>query len=1066
MKRILTLLLILTLASLYSRAWLDSYEYNPDNFKYGRDSDGTYSVRLKDEYQYSGSLNIPSSVTIIHKYWNDGWVTDKNRYRITCLTGNISYRQNLQVINIPTSVKSASWANIYGCPNLKEINGTSHLKEDIDAYDCPSLKRLEFPSATFISTHSDNLNLEYANYASATEMTCYYSFQNCSSLKYINAPNLKKISLNAFENCSSLQSVSFPRVETIAFNAFMDCPSLSKISLPKVKFINHSVFKDCVSLKTVSLPMLTSMDASAFSGCKNLISINLPKLEEVYGYSFMDGCENIQEISIGNPTPPKFHNYQKLKPYVSNATLIVPSKSIEAYKAHPMWGQFFIVGDMKMHLYRSASLDYESAEQKPQKRSIKGVTADGVAQLAITFAEKPLGENIKAELTIDGATTDEKRAGTLSELQEIEPDVWGYIYTAPSEFPKDKAESKYTVTLSVEADGNKQSQCDIEIYRPGVLLLHGLMSDANCWSDFEQKLVNSGCYEYSQILNCSYKGSNAESFEENTHKNKVVKNGITTLENRLLVQGVVSAKYDLVGHSMGGILSRLFVQEVDGGKETVHKIITVNTPHFGSNWADFFVHDEIYWQFIRQMYPLLYTLRFPESYKAFQDLDPKSAAIKKLSDGASKTKDIPVHAFCSYLEGEYEVTDSVCYYESHPFNEGEMIYICDPRFKEKFKTMKAFTDHVLGENVHDGIVAMSSQQGGLGGSAYTKKHSPYKGWRGELSDAHHENVHHWDKAEDALIDLLKEPESSSKFSKGGFGRLPNRVGKATPKAADNELQFTAPQIGSNGIDGNVKISVEMATDSIDRTEYAAVKMDLSDNIVANSAFTITDRESMIIASNKNKYRFKLPPHISGDLTFYAIGRTDDGKVITDSCTIALDRDIELAYMQFADRSDLLMTAGQTITPHAIGYWTSGDVTYVDYELVSSDEKILAVDGTSVTALTEGECKLSAHSANLSDTINVTVMPLPTATLPIIDTDSGLSISVQDNTLTITSDTDLPEGMTLKLYDMSGILYMNERVNEYIKGGEQREFKLPNATRRVYVLRVETHDRAVGYKLLH
>lgn len=430
---------------------------------------------------------------------------------------------------------------IYNFPNLKRVNGLSHIEMAHGIFRCPSLiyKELSLPALTQIGQFNDLPNLEYANFASATTMSNYTgTFQGCTSLKYINAPNLKKISMSAFENCSSLQSVSFPRVETIYSEAFRSCTSLSEISLPKVKFIGIWAFMNCASLKTLYLPMLTSMDAAAFRGCKNLININLPKLEEVSGWNFMEGCENIQEISIGNPTPPKFHNYQKLKPYVSNATLIVPSESIEAYKAHPMWGQFFIVGDMEMHLYRSASLDYESAKQKFQKQSIKGVTADGVAQLAITFAEKPLGENIKAELTIDGATTDEKRAGTLSELQEIEPDVWGYIYTAPSEFPKDKAEKQFTVTLSVESDGNKQSQCNIEIYRPAVLLLHGLMSDANCWSDFEQKLINSGCYENSQILNCSYKGSNAESFEENTHKNKIVQHGILSLENRLLVQGV------------------------------------------------------------------------------------------------------------------------------------------------------------------------------------------------------------------------------------------------------------------------------------------------------------------------------------------------------------------------------------------------------------------------------------------------------------------------------------------------------------------------------------------------
>ena len=43
----------------------------------------------------------------------------------------------------------------------------------------------------------------------------------------------------------------------------------------------------------------------------------------------------------------------------------------------------------------------------------------------------------------------------------------------------------------------------------------------------------------------------------------------------------------MIGHSMGGILERLYIQQIDN--KNTNKLITLNTPHFGSKIGDYMI---------------------------------------------------------------------------------------------------------------------------------------------------------------------------------------------------------------------------------------------------------------------------------------------------------------------------------------------------------------------------------------------------------------------------------------------------------------------------------------------
>ena len=109
------------------------------------------------------------------------------------------------------------------------------------------------------------------------------------------------------------------------------------------------------------------------------------------------------------------------------------------------------------------------------------------------------------------------------------------------------------------------------------------MSDNGCFRGLKNHL-NANGYRSALVLNGDYKGSNAQSFVNNTYVNNVVGNHMKQLFRQLASQGIISSKYDLVGHSMGGILSRMYAQEINSN--AVNRIITLDTTHSGSQLAN------------------------------------------------------------------------------------------------------------------------------------------------------------------------------------------------------------------------------------------------------------------------------------------------------------------------------------------------------------------------------------------------------------------------------------------------------------------------------------------------
>ncbi len=185
-----------------------------------------------------------------------------------------------------------------------------------------------------------------------------------------------------------------------------------------------------------------------------------------------------------------------------------------------------------------------------------------------------------------------------------------------------------------------------------------------------------------------------------TTNKSVVSKGIKNLLETLHTQHRIAAgKAVAIGHSMGGILSRLYLQD-DAYKGDIQKLITINTPHSGSQVADM-VYDP--WL------PLTLTnlLRFGAMYVdngAMSDLRVEGDAIRKLLNGPSKTRNlVPSHVI---------VTDKSWDYNNLALSYQFILHSTEEAIFSQIGNTPA---SLFGEEKHDWIVPRQSQLGGMVG---------------------------------------------------------------------------------------------------------------------------------------------------------------------------------------------------------------------------------------------------------------------------------------------------------------------------------------------------------------
>lgn len=418
---------------------------------------------------------------------------------------------------------------------------------------------------------------------------------------------------------------------------------------------------------------------------------------------------------------------------------------------------------------------------------------------------------------------------------------------------------------------------NIGISRNGVFLLHGLNSSDACFNSFKNYLTKSGNYIDAQVYLKDYSASNTSSFYANTHENQVVRIGLYELSNKLFEIGVASTKYDMIGHSMGGILERLYCQEVDNSH--TYKLITLNTPHFGSllgNVYDVYkliqlipdVRDNSVVQLINAA--LYVAFHNDPSMQAVTDLGVNSNAIQNLNSASvANLHGIPVCAVGTEIDWiNYE---GVKYAVTEPFYEAYGYLMAHIFNKEIPHNRNYLNNNATGS---DAVVSVDSQKGGCSASYI---------YKGTWGNAFHCNSPEWNVVHDQLSHLLRVSDSYE-FSYNGFANTSGTPLMRALKDSDIDDKYITKFEDAKPT-SYIRINVEPKNE-VDDNYTHLVKLSHSEDMATIMAFALLSKDEIIADYDKDSIYFNFEDH-EDEVTIYAVGRTDYNALLIDSVKVKL-----------------------------------------------------------------------------------------------------------------------------------------------------------------------------------
>jgi pimeloyl-ACP methyl ester carboxylesterase len=498
-------------------------------------------------------------------------------------------------------------------------------------------------------------------------------------------------------------------------------------------------------------------------------------------------------------------------------TVQQPPLSAENLEAELVWDYSFtprpnsppagVAADGASRLYLVAQK--KNADQGPpiERVDVSVATASGNTEKRLTGTLMPAEVTDRYSTEANGAdarsvSSDRSRTGAGNEF-------W-FWYVAPKDFKereRDLSRSTRTVDASFTVeytDGTTVEDVEqqIEIARPPLMLVHGLAGSSSSWNDLtyredrngdgdaeETLLRNSKFFFEKEAVNISPDGSFVSNSELLLGDNST--NGFSDILNRMRrIHGYAANQVYYVGHSMGGAVARQLIgtggtsrggipyhrrKNYDQGY--VDRLITLDTPHAGSPFADFTRDDLI---------PSVTGLGIGIFSSALGWFDPfirregisyvVSDAVRDLAAGRTfpRTR-VPSHLIVGDVTGKQNALDLLARPEAEGFVKAWK-FILDTFLATKGDLIREALDPLLGESPEDIAFEMLEIFTGLGsdGDFVVPATSQLSGLGRDDPATSVFNVTHFDKLPRSVMErvevgtrvfeLLNEPVGGEQFT--------------------------------------------------------------------------------------------------------------------------------------------------------------------------------------------------------------------------------------------------------------------------------------------------------------
>ena len=244
-------------------------------------------------------------------------------------------------------------------------------------------------------------------------------------------------------------------------------------------------------------------------------------------------------------------------------------------------------------LANSATLSTAAATQASCGKSIKAVAADKINPLLLRTVSGLAGTACFE--IVSTASLDQGQVQTpLAATSGVNSLNYGFSYYTPPGFYGDTTDSRtvqveFSFTPNIGNGNTSKLRADLLVIRPPLVLVHGLWSSASTWSsDF----VRDTSLPYRTSQTADYEATHAASFTSNATR---VKDSVTEALAKFRQKSFAATQVDVAGHSMGGLLTRLYVDDPtykrpdNLNQGDVHRLMTLDTPHYGSSFANLLV---------------------------------------------------------------------------------------------------------------------------------------------------------------------------------------------------------------------------------------------------------------------------------------------------------------------------------------------------------------------------------------------------------------------------------------------------------------------------------------------
>lgn len=611
-------------------------------------------------------------------------------------------------------------------------------------------------------------------------------------------------------------------------------------------------------------------------------------------------------------------------------------------------------------------------EANLQRRTVKGVAADGVTRIAIRWQVPGAGT---VSFSVADESGQQAAAGTLGRLHQrpshpqiesvdavqIEEQWYAFAsYNPPLNFERnaldrDRFSRHITVTATYTPEGGGDlltSEEQLELIRPPVLLVHGLNGSPGSWNISLQRDPRFIVHP------ADYSESNTDYFQNNLWEVRREAKRATRMAH---YRGYAASQVTVVGHSMGGLLARLhaadrsyeYFRKDNLGQGDFYKIITLYSPHYGSPFACFT--------------EAVNSWEIPGVSVVCPFDRPDCGALKQLRPDSNAIQTLPA------IQVPTHVVAGVGGFETLLRWDGNM-YVCalpTPVCVGLRALATLFYYFPLDLSLeHDLVVSRASALGGVSGVATTLVGYQETGSGWPVGT-------HVVEGQEFVSQQVIEPLIHADVDSPTFaGGIPQNTNVPVPSVCGDE-PILPPE---RATDGWLEIILAESR-GFEAGDTISVQLDLSGDFRAQKVTVLTEFGFVSTSSLSTPIELAIPLDVVGDFTLTAIAIDDAGRYIeSNTLPITITSDATLEELHVITPWIGLGCRGEEQQLYVNGIFSNGverDVTSSSSgtTYTSNNPQVVKVTAEGrVIARAEGTATISIQNDGVSSLVEVVVAP--------------------------------------------------------------------------------------------